>query len=77
MQRYHDEGDEFLNRIVTGDETWVSIHYPRNQAAVNTLALQWISLQDEIQADFVGVQSDVHGVLRETGSNPRRQTSTT
>ena len=23
LQRYHDEGDEFLDKIVTGDETWV------------------------------------------------------
>ena len=24
VQRYHDDGDEFLDRIITGDETWVS-----------------------------------------------------
>ena len=29
-------------------------HYSRNQVAVNALVSQWISLQDEIQADFVG-----------------------
>jgi len=23
LQRYHDEGDEFLDKIVTGDEIWV------------------------------------------------------
>ena len=23
LQRYWEEGDEFLDRIVTGDETWV------------------------------------------------------
>jgi hypothetical protein len=23
LQRYHDEGDEFLDKTVTGDETWV------------------------------------------------------
>jgi len=23
LQRYHDEGDKFLDKIVTGDETWV------------------------------------------------------
>ena len=26
LQRYTEEGDNFLNRIVTGDETWV-LHY--------------------------------------------------
>jgi hypothetical protein len=24
LERYHKDGDEFLNHIVTGDETWVS-----------------------------------------------------
>ncbi|KAJ4451655.1 hypothetical protein ANN_03124, partial [Periplaneta americana] len=24
LQRYHDDGDEFLDRIVMGDETWIS-----------------------------------------------------
>jgi hypothetical protein len=24
FERYHKDGDEFLNHIVTGDETWVS-----------------------------------------------------
>ena len=53
-------------------------HYSTNQAiAVSALASQWISLQDEIQAYYVGVESDVHSVLGQTGSNPRRQTSTT
>ena len=33
------------------------------QAAVNALSSQWISLQDEIQGYFVGVESDMHGVL--------------
>jgi hypothetical protein len=23
LQRYHNEGDELLDKIVTGDETWV------------------------------------------------------
>ena len=51
--------------------------YPRYQAAVNELVSQWISLQDEIQADYIRPESDVHGALGQTGSNPRRQTSTT
>ena len=42
-------------------------HYPRNQAAINAFALQWISLQEKIQADLVGTKSDVHVVLRQTG----------
>ena len=29
-------------------------HYPGNQAAINAMASQWISLQDEIRANFFG-----------------------
>lgn len=29
LQRYHDEGEDFLNKIVTGDETW--IHYENEE----------------------------------------------
>ena len=45
-------------------------HYPRNQATVNALASQWISLQYEIQADFAGEESAVHGVLGQTRHSP-------
>jgi hypothetical protein len=24
LERYHQDGNKFLNRIITGDETWVS-----------------------------------------------------
>ena len=72
----HDDGDEFLDRIITDDETCVA-HITPEKAAVNALASQWNSLQDEVQADFVCAESDMHGVLGQAGSNPRRQTSTT
>ena len=55
LQRYHDDGNDH--------QRWwnvVCTYYPRNQPA---LASQWISLQGEIQADFVGAESDVHGVV--------------
>jgi len=29
--RYAQEGDEFLDSIVTGDETWVSHHTPESK----------------------------------------------
>ena len=45
-------------------------HYPRNQAAVNALTSQWISLQDEIQVDYAGAESDMHGVLGHPGHSP-------
>ena len=75
LQRYHDDGDEFLDWIITGDETWVA--HPRNQTAVNALASKWISLQDEIHADYVCMESDVHSVVGQTVSNPRRENFTT
>ncbi|GFX90632.1 uncharacterized protein TNCV_3194501 [Trichonephila clavipes] len=31
LDRYHKEGDQFLERIVTGDETWVSHIAPESK----------------------------------------------
>ncbi|KAJ4432797.1 hypothetical protein ANN_21436 [Periplaneta americana] len=31
LQRYHDDGDEFLDRIITGDETWISHFTPETK----------------------------------------------
>ncbi|KAJ4429714.1 hypothetical protein ANN_21918 [Periplaneta americana] len=31
LQRYHGDGDEFLDRIVTGDETWISHFTPETK----------------------------------------------
>ncbi|KAJ4451673.1 hypothetical protein ANN_03143 [Periplaneta americana] len=31
LQLYHDDGDEFLDRIVTGDETWISHFTPKTK----------------------------------------------
>ncbi|KAJ4451413.1 hypothetical protein ANN_02875 [Periplaneta americana] len=31
LQRYHDDGDEFLDRIVTGDEIWISHFTPETK----------------------------------------------
>ena len=68
LQQYHDDGDECLDRIITGDGTRVahitpetkqqSMHWRHNVSPCNRLA------------DFVGVESDVHGVLRQTGHSP-------
>jgi [histone H3]-lysine36 N-dimethyltransferase SETMAR len=37
LTRYHNEGDDFLNRIVTCDETWVSHITPENKVD----SMQW------------------------------------
>ena len=31
LQRYHDDGDEFLDRIITGDETWTAHDAPETK----------------------------------------------
>ena len=31
LQRYHDDGDEFLDRIITGDEMWVAHITPQTK----------------------------------------------
>ena len=70
LQRYHDN-NEFLDRIITVHETWVAHTIPEIKQAVSALASQWIFLKDEIQEDFVCVDSDVHDVLGQTVHSPR------
>ena len=71
LQYYHD-GDDFLDRIIKGDATWVAHITPKTKQHSMHLASEWITLQDEIQADFVGADSDVQGVLGQTRHSPRR-----
>ena len=33
LKRFEAEGDGFLGRIVTGDETWVHYHHPETKKA--------------------------------------------
>src|ERR1051325_474631 len=37
LQRYNDEGEAMLERIVTGDETWVDRYQPESKQAL----MQW------------------------------------
>ncbi|KAJ4429271.1 hypothetical protein ANN_26274 [Periplaneta americana] len=55
LQRYHDDCDEFLDRIVTGDETWIShftpetkqqsIHWRHSGSLVRTKFKQTLSVR--------------------------------
>jgi hypothetical protein len=45
LMRYTQEGDAFLDYIVTGDETWV-FHHPHE---LKQQSLQWCHIQDVIQ----------------------------
>ena len=40
LQRYHDDGDGFLDRIVTGDETWVSHFTPETKQQ----SMHWVTV---------------------------------
>ena len=46
MQRYHDDGGQFLDLIITGDETWVTHITPETKQK----SVLWRHLLDEIQA---------------------------
>jgi hypothetical protein len=37
LMRYTQEGEEFLDSIVTGDETWVFHHTPEFEATVTAV----------------------------------------
>jgi hypothetical protein len=45
---YHEEGDNFLQRIVTGDETWVH-HY---QLETKRKSMQWKRLSSPVAKKF-------------------------
>jgi len=45
LSHYAQEGDEFLDSIVTGDETWVFHHTPESKQQ----SLQWRNTHDVAQ----------------------------
>ncbi|KAJ4439236.1 hypothetical protein ANN_07356 [Periplaneta americana] len=62
LQQYHDDGDEFLDRIVTGDETWIShftpetkqqsMHWQHSRSPVRTKSKQTLSVRKVICTVF-------------------------
>ena len=61
---YHDDGNEFPDWIITGDETWVAHTTPEMKQQSMS---QWMFLKDSIQADFVGMESDVQSIMGQMG----------
>jgi hypothetical protein len=69
LQRYKEQGEAFLSRIVTGDETWVFHYTPQSKAE----SMTWMHPHSPVKKKFKTVQSpgkvmatvfwDVHGVL--------------
>jgi hypothetical protein len=59
LTRYAQEGDEFLDSIVTGDETWGFHHTPESYSHCNrAIHMTWLKGQ---AADFydLGIQKPV------------------
>ncbi|KAJ4437194.1 hypothetical protein ANN_17329 [Periplaneta americana] len=62
LQRYHDDGDEFLDSIVTGDETWIShftpetkqqsMHWRHSGSPVRTKFKQTLSVRKVVYTVF-------------------------
>jgi hypothetical protein len=53
---YAQEGDEFLESIVTGDETWGFRYTPESKQQ----SLQWRHMQEEVMMWFKGQAADVY-----------------
>ncbi|PNF15435.1 hypothetical protein B7P43_G18184 [Cryptotermes secundus] len=64
LQGYNDDGDEFLDRIITGDETWIAHTTPETKQQ----STHW----HHSGSPCVGAESDVHGIMGQTGRSPRR-----
>jgi hypothetical protein len=47
LERYHRDGDKFLDNIVIGDETWGFSHHPREQASVARRATSSIAFKTQ------------------------------
>jgi hypothetical protein len=58
LTRCSEQGNDFLSRIITGDETWVShvTHESKQQAHI-------IANKEKIQTDHFNSQDHVHSVL--------------
>ena len=67
LQWYHDDGNEFLEKIIAGDEMWVAHITPETKQHQTFGITVDLSLQDKIQVDFIGAESDVHCVLGQVG----------
>jgi hypothetical protein len=56
LMRYTQEGDEFLDSTVTGNETWVFHHTPQSKQQ----SLQWRHTQEEVMTWFKGQAEDFY-----------------
>ncbi|KAJ4426696.1 hypothetical protein ANN_26494 [Periplaneta americana] len=68
LQPHHDDGDEFLDRIVTGDETWISHFTPETKQQ----SMHWRHSGSPVRTKFKQTLSNVlvHTVLY---SSPQKE----
>ncbi|GBN58813.1 hypothetical protein AVEN_7787-1 [Araneus ventricosus] len=62
----NEEGNEFLNKIVTGDETWVGHATPESKQS-----MEWRHSRSKNQNNVVGTQNHVYCVMGQTGHSAR------
>ncbi|KAF8764430.1 hypothetical protein HNY73_022501 [Argiope bruennichi] len=54
FQRYSVERNDFLNRVITGDEIWVhAALHPRNEVSVNGMETHIIACENKIQSSSI------------------------
>ncbi|GFS07593.1 histone-lysine n-methyltransferase setmar-like protein [Elysia marginata] len=60
LKHYEEEGENFIQRIVTGDviEPWVHHYDPREKTSVNGIQAQELSFSEEIQSCCLCQKSD-------------------
>jgi len=56
ITRYEQEGDEFLDSTMTGDETWFFHHTPESKQQ----SLQWRHTQEKVMPWFKGQAADFY-----------------
>jgi hypothetical protein len=55
--RYHQEGDNFFNQIVTGDETWISHIAPESKHHSVVTSFSFTVKTHKIQTDVINLES--------------------
>jgi hypothetical protein len=67
LQAYETDGEEFLDSIVTGDETWVHYTTPEMKQQSRSLETSRVAEAAEVQTDTVFRQSDGKRLLGQEG----------
>ena len=63
QQRLLDEGDSFLNKVITCDETWFHFFEPESKQQSSMLKHTWSPSPVKARLSKVGWQSNVNNIL--------------